>query len=107
MSLLSLCRKTMTIERAAQSVGTVGGVLKSFAPVYSDIPCTIQPKRGGLKGEFGKMSQNITHTIYTPTVIVLQTGDRAVIEGNKYVIHAWGDQADRGEVFAIYAERKD
>lgn len=107
MSLLTLCTKTVDIERKTTTYTSAGGHDDTFAAAYEDLRCTIQPASGQTMERFSRMSMRISHVLYTPTSIVLLAGDRVVDGINYYTVQWFADQGDRGRVFAAYLLKTD
>lgn len=110
MSIDSLCTTTATIERQTASITSDGANSPSWANVYEDIPCTIQPAKGSIVERFARLSMLVNHVLYTSTEIVLRAGDRVTDTGRTsrtYRVNSFADQGDRARVYAVYLEEID
>ncbi len=112
MSLATLCINTVAqIYRPTMTVDSHGGytpVSGNSELIYADVPNSLQPASGKLIEEFARRSMTITHTMYTPTPIVLKAGD-IVSAGNQltFIVVWFEDSAGRGRVFAAHLLLKD
>ena len=74
----------------------------TWSVVYDDIPVAVQPMDGRTINEFQRRNLQVNYSIYTPTTVALQTGDRVVVGSTKYLVQAWGDMAGKGRVFVMH-----
>jgi len=108
MSLDSICNTTATIERQTAAVTSNGANSPSWTTVYSDLQCTIQPAKGSIIERFARVAMLVSHTLYTPTQILLKAGDRVTDADNrKFQVQSFADQGARGKVFAAYLQELD
>jgi hypothetical protein len=102
MSLLSLCNKTIDIDRPVITKTTHGGQSRAYSPLYSNIPACKQPVSGRMRHVAAKQGFEISHTWYTPNTVTLKAGDR-ITEGSDHFQVLWfEDQAGKGSVYAIH-----
>jgi hypothetical protein len=110
VSLRSLCRQTCTIytrATTAASGSNAGGHVRTNNPLYSSIPCALQPRRGDTSTDNGRRAINTAYVAYTPVdVSGITTGATLVSDGVTYLIDSWGNMAGRDAGWKIDLTRK-
>ena len=74
----------MTVQRATMSSDGHGGWTSSWASLYTDAPCRLQPMGGEEQIIYDKRGVPSTHKLFTETVYSFIETDRIVIDSNTY-----------------------
>ncbi len=105
MTLSLLCRHTVSIQRAAVTQDPMGGVVRAWQPLLTNIAATILTARGHAIAEFGRRGMAISHVVLTPGTPQSAVGDRLYDGTFYYHVRFINDLGDRGAVTAIYVEQ--
>lgn len=106
MSLASLCTETIDIERkstAAASNTNLGGHVETWSVQYDDIASSRpQQPSGRTVQEAMRRNMQVNNTFFTPASLSVQTGDRVVWNGLKYLVAWASDEGGQDRVYAIH-----
>lgn len=109
MSLSSILTSTATVYRVSTTQDDVGGLVRTYSAVYTDIPCLIQPyigrPAGGLTDDTDKRRIERGYVLYTDTAVTAQPGDKVTSDGIDYVVRFDANHAGIGRLYAIYMDR--
>lgn len=89
MSLNSMLRSTVTLQRKTTTKDASGGPVDTFANVAGAIavPCDVQPASANTRQRFARMQQEVDFSIYLSQDIGATSTDRLVDDaGNLYLV---------------------
>ncbi len=104
MTLSLLCNRQITLERAAQTPGPNGEVLRQWQTLATNIPATLLTFRDRTDDTLNRRGIAITHVIMTPQNSGVLLGDR-LFDGNAcYLVRFVSNLGDRNRGWAIYCQ---
>ncbi len=85
MSLRSMCRSRVTVQRQTVTKDASGGMVQTYADLYTDRACDIQPASGRVREQYMQQNLAVSHTIYLADAITILPGDRLVSNGHTFL----------------------
>lgn len=89
MSLLSMCRTTVTLERQEITKDAAGGEIKVWEPVVEDIPADVQPSSAHTVLAYMQQQIHVSHTIYLTQDVGARKTDRFTSSGRVFLIRGY------------------
>lgn len=85
----------------------MGGQVRANTTVYS-VTGSLQPASGKTITEFARRGKSVSHTFWSESELILETGD-IMTDGNDttYIVVWSGDEAGQGRVFAAHVIEKE
>ncbi len=94
MSLASLCRNTVALQRQSTTKDASGGPVQTFAVLVPGVACDIQPASPSVREQFARLQQIVEYTVFLTKDIGATTSDRLVDgKGNVYLLGEGGYMA--------------
>jgi SPP1 family predicted phage head-tail adaptor len=109
MSLRSMFRHTITVERGRKTRDPSGGSLVQWDPVSTamNVKADIQPLSSADRMVFGQRMLYVTHHIYCEQNLGLKRGDRITADtGQIFITKGFYDTAGRGRLYVIEAREQ-
>jgi hypothetical protein len=100
MAIDNLLRQTLTVYRKFPAKGQSGGEYDYITPVYTNLPCSIQPVKADWLILFQQRNIDITHIIFINTGTI-QVGDELVSGTRRFFVKGVRDLITLGKVIAI------
>ena len=102
MTLALLCKHQLTLQRAVQTAGPNGEVLRNWQTLAAAIPAAVLTFRARPDIALARRGISITHVILTPMNINTAFGDRLTDGVRNYLVNFSVDLGDRAKNWAIY-----
>ena len=102
--LVATAAHALDIERAATSPDELGGREMSWGTVTEGLAAWVQPASAGALERYGKLSEEITHTVYFAADPGLLLGDRLIFSGRKLVVVAVKNVAEADALWQAHCK---
>ncbi len=104
MTLALLCKHQLTLQRAVQTAGPNGEVLRNWQTLAAAIPAAVLTFRARADNALVRRGIGITHVILTSMEINAAFGDRLTDGLLNYLVNFSVDLGDRAKNWAIYCQ---
>lgn len=100
--LIASAAHTLDVERAVATPDELGGREMSWATLAEGLVAWVQPASAAALEMSGKLSQEITHTVYFAADPGLLLGDRLIFSGRKFVVAAVENAGEMGALWQAH-----
>jgi len=99
--LANLMFNTVNVNRPTPSKGTSGGQKNTFAAVYTNLPCSVQPITATWQIVYSQRHIETTHSIYFNSNPTIQIADQIVFGSRTFMVQAIRDLISLQRVLVV------